>query len=460
MTTLSLTQTLAQLLVRPVDEEVRALACLHLLDWLASSFAASTTNEGRMLASYVATRPYGRASALTVGSREPWSAALLNGGLSIALESDATHREARLHPGTVTIAAALASAENRSRSGAELLDAIVRGYEAMIRLGEAVGPGHYEHWHTTSTCGPFGLTAAATSLAGSSSEPSPADLYTAALGNAGTWLSGLWQTREERTPTKLFHAGHAAVTGLVASDLAVAGLSGPQEILEGVHGFFVAACPDPDPGAIGRPGTTTWKISTTSLKPWPGCRHVHPAISAALALRERLGAFDPASIEKVELSTYRDALVFADRPQPTSRADAMFSLQHAVATALIAGAPRLDDFDPTNVARDDVAALRAKVSVRHTDLFDNRYPRAWGASLLVTFLDGRREEITKVHALGDPEDPLETRHVEAKALGLLAVAGVAVHHADDLVDCVLNIASAPGLEQLSELIRVAGGVQA
>jgi 2-methylcitrate dehydratase PrpD len=455
MSNLSLTQTLAELLVRPVDEDTRRLASLHLLDWLASSFAATTTDEGRALASYVATRPSGRSSALTVGNREPWSAALLNGGLSIALESDATHREARLHPGTVTIAAALSSAEHRSSTGTELLDAIVRGYEAMIRLGEAVGPRHYEHWHTTSTCGPFGSAAAAISLTGSS-EPPTRDLYTAALGNAGSLLSGLWQTREERTPTKLLHAGHAAMTGMMASDLALAGMAGPREILEGVHGFFVAACPDPDRSAIGRPGTTPWKISTTSLKPWPGCRHVHPAISAALALRDRLGSFDPSTVEKIELNTYRDALVFADRPQPGSRAEAMFSLQHAVATALVAGAPRLENFDPLYAARADIAALRAKVAVAHTDIFDQRYPRAWGASLEVFFCDGRREVVVKEHALGDPEDPLETRHVEAKALGLFSAARIAVNHADDLVDCVLNISASPSLNRLSELIRTAG----
>ena len=48
--------------------------------------ASSTTNDGPMFASYVASRPDGRASALTVESRKPWKATLLNDGLSIALE--------------------------------------------------------------------------------------------------------------------------------------------------------------------------------------------------------------------------------------------------------------------------------------------------------------------------------------------------------------------------------------
>jgi 2-methylcitrate dehydratase PrpD len=119
-------------------------------------------------------------------------AALGNGGLGNVLEMDDVDKRAVLHPGPVVVPAALAAAQDRGASGEAFLDAIVRGYEAVIRIGRAVGPGHYRYWHNTGTCGPFGSAAAAASLYGLSQEQTAW-----ALGLAGTQASGLWQTRHE-----------------------------------------------------------------------------------------------------------------------------------------------------------------------------------------------------------------------------------------------------------------------
>ena len=57
-----------------------------------------------------------------------------------------------------------ALAARESSNGREMLLAILQGFEAMCRIGMAVGPAHYRIWHNTATCGPFGSAMAAASL--------------------------------------------------------------------------------------------------------------------------------------------------------------------------------------------------------------------------------------------------------------------------------------------------------
>ena len=56
------------------------------------------------------------------------------------LEMDEVHRTAFLHPGPVVMPAILAccTAESSPRTP----ESILRGYEALIRLGRSVGSGH------------------------------------------------------------------------------------------------------------------------------------------------------------------------------------------------------------------------------------------------------------------------------------------------------------------------------
>jgi 2-methylcitrate dehydratase PrpD len=177
---------------------------------------------------------------------------------------DDLHRASVTHPGCVVVPAALAIGLQTRCSGPALLDAILRGYEAVARIGMAVGPAHYRIWHSTATCGPFGAAMAAADLLGLD------DSQTVhALGNAGTQSSGLWQFIETGAMSKHLHAGRAAEAGVTAAELAALGFTGPPAILEGAKGLFAGACPDADPDAVTRDPSAPWQLRATSIKPWP-----------------------------------------------------------------------------------------------------------------------------------------------------------------------------------------------
>lgn len=435
----SLTRQLVGLASRPVPREVRQAAALHVLDWVGTVVAAQRTPEADILRRYAGDSAAGPAHAVGAGEREPLLASFINGGLGIILELDDVHRGARLHPGDVVIPAALACAQATAAESDAFLDAVVRGYEVMVRVGESVGAGHYHYWHTTSSCGPFGAAMAAGDLLDLDVES-----LVHALGNAGTQSAGLWQCRTEHTMSKVIHVGRAAQSGLSATQLALLGMTGPRWILEGPLGLYEATCPDADPDAIARP-SETWKLVETSIKPWAACRHAHPAIDAALALAPAVAGREVAT---VVVRTYADAVEFADCAHPTTTQAAKFSIQHAVAVALSGMEVGLDELAEQTREDPAVRALRDRIRIEVAEPFAGAYPAHWGAEVAVE-LDGETLAVVRRDALGDPERALGEDAVVAKTARLLGVGGMTSDAAQLTVDAALALADGGPLERFT-----------
>lgn len=439
------TAELVRLLARPVSQTDRARAALHVLDWAGCVAAGALTPPGVAMRAWARTLGSGPCRALGGLSLDARDAALVNGSVGNILEMDDFHRAAIVHPGPVVIPAALAQAEALGSSANDLLDAIVRGMEAMIRVGRSVGPAHYRVFHTTATCGVFGAAAAAGSLLGLDPHRM-AD----ALGNAGTQAAGLWQCRLEDTMSKQLHNGRAAQSGMLAAQLARHGFTGAHQILEGPLGFWAGLCADARPDALIDKPDAPWQIHDCSFKPWPACRHTHPLIDAALALRERI---DIGRIRSVRAIGYRDAVLMCNQPDPVNPVQAKFSLQHTAAVVLLRGKPRLDDFDMGAVRSADVAALRARVAVAEDSALSARYPDHFGAELQVTLDDGSTLHERRLDALGDTEFPLSREQLLDKAHRLMDAAGYSHAHADKLVAACLALAGGGPVTAVTHLIQ-------
>lgn len=444
----SLVQQLALLLQRPVDMPARQRAAALLVDWLGCALGGLRSPLAAQLQTLLAAGASapGPCTAVSVGPRTIHDALLLNAALGNVLEMDDVHRTAILHPGPVVIPVALAACQQAGGNGHDLLDAIVRGYEATIRIGRALGTSHYRYWHPTSTAGAFGAAAAAASVLGLDAEAT-AD----ALGTAGSRTGGLWQMRHEDVPTKSLHNAQAAQSGWQAAWLARAGVRGPLRILEGEQGLFAATAPQADAAAVIAP-EADWLIHATSLKPWPACRHAHPAIDAlrdALATRV---ADDAVAIESIHVATYAEALRFCDRPEPVTALQAKFSLQHTLAAICVRGTPQLADYTEAACHDAAIAAFRQRVVVAEDAGCSARFPQHYGASVQVQLADGRVLSASRIDAWGDPEQPMATADIDAKALALAGWGGVADELADALIVQVRALTEGGTLDALNELL--------
>ena len=446
----SLTEQLAQRLQQPVDTASRQRAALLLVDWLGCALAALRYPIAQQLHGLVQQQPAGSAIALGAGRRGVADALLLNGALGNVLEMDDVHRDAILHPGPVVIPVALAAAQAEGAAADALLDAIVRGYEATIRIGRALGKAHYRYWHPTSTAGAFGAAAAAASVL-----RLPTDALADALGTAGSRTGGLWQMRHEPVPTKSLHNAEAARSGWLAAQLASAGMRGPRKILEGEQGLFAATAPDADPAQVVA-DEAGWLIHSTSLKPWPACRHAHPAIDAMLDALQGLDVAAITRISRIEVHTYADALRFCDRPQPRSELEAKFSLQHALASILAHGRPQLAHYTAESCDDAEVLRWRGLVHVQEDSACSARFPTHYGARVVLRLGDGQQVEAARTDAWGDPECPMSSDDVVAKALALAQWGSVSAGLAQSLFGQVQSLADGGSLDALNAMLaRVA-----
>jgi 2-methylcitrate dehydratase PrpD len=367
MTAEPLIAQLARHLQRPVPEAVRTRARLHLLDWLACVAGAHAE----------------RAQIFP-----PWRGPRVSAHyfLGNILEMDDIHRASVLHPGPVIWPIALDEGYQPEAMD-RVLDAAIRGYEAMVTFGETLDAYHYSLWHPTATAGALGAAA----TVGSTWDIGEERLCWA-LSHAASVAGGLWHMRHRNVKTKQWHIVHAAKTGQDAVHCAVAGLSGSADILEGPQGLYAAMTPKP------MVFTDHWRIEEVSFKPWAACRHAHPAIDCALELRAGGKLIAPFVLE-----TYADALTFCDKPNPKTEAEAKFSLQHAI--AVIADGRNATPADFTLEAIAALAPLRAQVKVSKAPDITARYPAHFGARL---------NGFELVDCRGDPERPVTEADIVAK----------------------------------------------
>ncbi len=418
---------LAQHLLRPVSPDARRRAAVRVADWAGCAAAGAREPVGQIVLGAMKRSEEGEAFA--------W------GSLGNILEMDDVDKRALLHPGPVIIPAALGLSIEAGADARQFLDGVVRGYEATIRLGRAVGPGHYRLWHNTGTCGSIGAAAACASILGLAQDRL---VHAMALGISQS--AGLWQTRHEpASQGKQLHTAHAARSGVTAARLAASGFAGPRTVLEGPQGFFAAMCPGADPQAVLAPYESDWLIHDVSTKPWPACRHTHAAIDAALLLRA--GTAQPVS-GSILVETYRDALAFCDNPLPGSVLEAKFSLQHAVAVALVRGAPRLEDFSLPAIEDPQLAELRTRVSVRESRVLTSAYPSRFGARVC---LNGASAGVDD--AWGDPENPVTDDDVFHKSGLLLEAAGWTKLEAEGLLDAIKALVAGDGFDRLATQLR-------
>jgi len=438
----SLTEDLIDICTRPVGEAAQNRCAWALLDWCGCAFIGSTAPAGRALAALTGQRNLTGRRCFAVGAsaQDAGGAAFLNGGLGNIYEMDDVHRTSILHAGDVVIPAALAVAQERRISGPDLLKAIAAGYEAALRIGIAAAANGYSAWYNSGTCGVFGAALAAGRVL-DLDKPRLAD----ALGQAGMMASGIWQCRLEPTYSKQLATAHAARSGVLAAQLAATGFPGALHILEGELGFFKTYYPASDPNLVTRDPEADWQIFDVSFKPWPACRHAHPAIEAALNLR---AMHVDRSISKITVSTYAAAIDFCDNPRPVSDHEARFSLQHCVATAFLKGAPELNDFGETARTRSDLAVLMDKVELHSDDGFTEQFPGYMGARIEIQMADGTSDNSTVATAKGDPENPMSHAELSGKFHKLANAAGISHQSAKALEEAVHALPQEPNLTRL------------
>ncbi len=382
----------------------------------------------------------------------PAGAAFLNGALAHSLDFDDTHAAGSLHPGAPVIPAALAAGEMAGASGADVLAAIIAGYEVTCRVALALPAGaHYDRgFHPTATCGAFGAAAAASRVFGLD-----ADGVAGALGTVLSQTAGSLQFLVNGAWTKRFQVGWAAMNGLMAATLVREGFKGPTEALEGRHGFMRAYAPNPTPERALHDLGRAFELMATAVKPYPSCRYGHAGIDAALAVRAEHG-LRPEEIEAVTFGLPDAGMMLIGEPadkkaDPRNVVDGQFSGPFVIAFALAKGHMGWDSYslleDP------EVRRLLPRIVCEPDPEIQAEFPANMSGKLTVR-TRGQSFVRKVVVPKGEPANFLSEDELRAKFAGL-AEAVLGAERSARLADAVLAV---DRTQDIASLMRLAAPV--
>ncbi len=404
---------------REIPDQVRTLATDHLVDGIAVMLAGATEASGAIARAHLRDLG-GHPQATVLGStlRAPLQlAAWANGTAGHAMDYDDTQLATDpqsvygllTHPTVPALAAALATAEGTSASGAALLDAYILGVEVECRIADAIDPRHYrDGFHSTATMGVFGAAAAAARLYGCD-----LDQTQRAFGLAASMSAGL---RENfGTMTKPFHAGRAAENGLLAVLLVRRGWTAATDILEAKRGFYSAAAGGFNPsriqGTLGRP--YFFVEPGISIKPYPSGSLSHPAQDVLLDL-VREHDVRPDQIERIDVGVNSHVPNALIHTRPTTALQGKFSLQFQMAIGVLERAAGIAQFVDAKVTEPRTRALIERVHVHVDPEIEALGYNEMRMTVAITLKDGRRLTGRADAAKGHPRKPMTRDDLRAK----------------------------------------------
>lgn len=374
---------------------------------------------------HVAATPEGLATV--VGSARGWpasTAAFLNGSAAAADQLQDGHRLARGHPASHVVPAVLAVGEEIDAAGAEVLSAVLAGYEAGVRLGRWMG-GTPDGVHDIGSWGQVAVSAATARLLApgdAAAAERAIELSAAAvlLTDAGTIFGGA-------TGGHVF-LGASVQLGTTLGTAAVAGMAARPGALDRHFAAVAARGWDPaDPGVDG--GWTGFEVLGGYVKAHPTCAHLHGVNDAVADLLD--GGVRVTDVRSVEVRAAAGTAMF-DAVADGELA-ARFSVPTSVAVALLHG--RLDETTLTAdvVTSAAVRDLAGRVRVVHDRDLDDGYPAGRPAHVLLTLADGSERTASAGRPRGDADRGFSRSELAAKAARLLAArfgaAGGDVHAA-------------------------------
>ncbi len=310
------------------------------------------------------------------------------------LDFDDTYVKAVTHISAPVWAATLALGEEADADERDLLAAFVAGFETASRLGSGLGEAVTARgWHSTGVFGRLGAAAASAALLRLDAERA---LH--ALGAAATQTGGL--TASFGTMAKPFHAGKAAMDGIIAAQLAAADFEAATGLFEPGGGLDTVLVQDRS-ARFGPIDLTGWHILDNSFKPYAACHLTHPAVDAAHALAPGLAEIAAIKSVRAEIGALANQITGGKSGWPATSLEAKFDLKYCVALGLHGHALSAADFREPWRPDPPVGATAQKVAVEVSPEMGFA-----AARLAIDFADSRHREAHIPVAKGHPGNPM------------------------------------------------------
>ena len=416
-------------------------------DLLGVILAGSVQPVGQIIQKYVSDQgAVPEATVLSGGNQTTLAnAALANGTMGHALDYDDFGGFG--HPTVAIFPALLAIGEQTGATGRDLLEAYVIGCEVGLALQHTTKYKQMDRgFHSTAVIGRLACAAACAKLLKLDEEQT-----VTALGIAGSMASGL--IHNFGTMTKPLHAGLTGRDGVTAVQLAQAGLTAGDQVVEHPFGFANTVLGpgiydlDEMANNLGQPFRTQ---DALIIKKYPCCGGNHAMLDSLFSLmRDNDFTVDDVANAEVDQSYFSVVMLYQE---PDDDLKGKFSAKYNVAAALVDGEVKIDTFtqekidDPT--MGEVMDKVRTRVMAKSEELLTNSED---GLKVKITLKDGRVLEHTTGRAdiLGAQGNPWGFDNIRAKFEENVAL----VLNDDDVNRAVQAWADIPEVTNVAELVR-------
>lgn len=390
---------------RNYPDDVVDAAKKCLADWFGVALGACEEPAAKAVRTAMKSNGTGDALLVSGGSAPPVFAALINGTTAHCLDFDDTHVDSLAHLSSPTWAATLAAASGKAATGRDLLAAFIAGFESGAALG---GQGRGEKittrgLHSTAVFGRLAATAAASVMLGLDKTQ-----IMNAMGVAATQAGGL--TASFGTMSKPFHAGKAAMDGVMSAQFAASGFVAAHDLLDRPAAFAGVLMQGSDMKISADELGQVWQITQNTFKPYASCLLTHAAIDAAREIAKQLPANE---LEYATAEVHPLGLEVAGKTAVNTDLEGKFSLLYCIALALAGYPASPADFSAERRNDATIRNVMKQVVVKPNDKIEKT-----AASVMARDKSGREVRADVPLALGNPGNPMTWDALEAKFMAL------------------------------------------
>ncbi len=408
--------------IETVPEDVRHEARRAIVNYLGCALGGS--HDEAVDIAIEALGPYsGPPTASILGRAErldPLHTSLMNGISSHVHDFDDTTPKNYMHPTSPVASALFAYASVNPVVGRDFMEAFITGFEAEMRIGNAVYPAHYDAgWHITGTAGVFGAAAAIGKLLGLSHQKMIWN-----IGLAATQAAGIREMFGSMA--KSFHPGRAAQNGYSGALLAHAGFTAGEHGLEGPRGFAAVQAARYDLTKITAGLDVDYELRANTYKPFPCGIVNHPTIDGAIQIHHEHHPA-PASIAAVRLRVAPLVLDLCNQTNITKGLQGKFSVYHGAAIGLVRGKAGIQEY--TDAAVNDPAIKHVR---EHATAVGDASITEDQAHIEVEMADGSKRTRFVEKSLGNVHRPLSDAQLNDKFLDQ-AILAIPLEQAEALL---------------------------
>ena len=418
----------------------------HILDTIAAMVSGAQLVPGRHALRFA--RAYGGEKIATVVASDvlsgPIEAAMVNGVLANADETDDNYSTGGAHPGCAIVPAALAIGERNGIDGTRFLRSVVLGYDVGMRAFKLVAKGGVLS-ETHNIVGTFGASAAC-GCAVALTTPQMRTLIDYASQQAGAGI-GAWRQDTEHVEKSFMFGGMGARNGVTAAMLVQAGWTGVNDVFSGPGNLFESYAPQADPGTLISKLGEEYEVQKTIIKKWSTGGPIQSPLEAVQLIRQRR-PFVPDDISRINVRVSTSA---ADKIDDSVMAN--LSMQYLIAVILIDGKLTFEAAHDNARMRDPmVVREKAKIRVIADESLERLLPKRV-AVVEIKFKDGSAVSERNDTVRGSPENPMTSEEVIAKAQELI-VPVLGTDKCAELVDRVFALERVKDVRELRPLLQV------